>query len=550
MLGWFLPMNMVRRLALLLSATAIIAAVLSSCNDCVNCPSGPECSSGVVEGQVLGGGLPVAATVRAHPLFANDNLAGFFETSTDSTGWYHLELPDGEYLLRLRGDAQRCYYSHREPVARSSEADTLRLAAGSVPLRADFRLGALRVRVELPSLREGAFVALKVARRDTSQSSGWQTSAGRDNARIEEGVIQFSLSGLMSGVYAMRLHFGSDHPGLWLPNDLNIDDADTVGVETDRITDYDAVVGTENAHISGVIRGSWQAMGLSSPHVVLYEDSRTQLAAIETDAYGVFAANLLIAADVRIRVFMGNFGRWIGGESFEQAEVFKLRLGQEVTDILLEEGGLLIDSSSESRVDLWDLGGEIVHAENLSPVESHASMYFHGDSRFHPIPNLPPGDYLFRLYPSYPLASPYLDQWHDRAASEEEALVISIAEAGEVVPLTLRPLRGATIRGRITWTPQPRSYPVIFATTATSPEPLGKRGPDSWPESPGEACDFSLHGLADGDYKVGAWLYTHSGWEPPPDSVAWHPGTADWDSAAVIEIRNCQDVEGIAIELP
>ena len=58
-------------------------------------------------------------------------------------------------------------------------------------------------------------------------------------------------------------------------------------------------------------------------------------------------------------------------------------------------------------------------------------------------------------------------------------------------------------------------------------------------------------GLPDGDFKVGAWPVGEGrDWlDPPPADTVWYPGTEDWDSASVVEIRDASVVTDLVIDV-
>ena len=532
-----------------LAACIFIVGLVTACNECNECPSGPNCATGAIHGHVLGGGKPLEATIRTGVPRDTPGLHGSFATSTDSLGRYRLELPDGNYILQLSLASGRYYYSSHGIVSSEYEADTLRIAAGSDPIRADFTLGALEVRVELALDLPDRVADLWLARRD-SAAGGWDRFVALESSWIEGGIARFGFPGLLPGVYAMELYLGRTRAEFWLPNQRSVDSAETVEVEIGRTTRYEVVVATQPARISGEIVGSWQEMGLDQPWIFLSDEDSSFVADAQADWQGGFSIGLFFPARVRLLVRMGDFTRWIGGERYTDAEVFDLRLGEEISGIRLEESGLLIEIPLDDLPEVWDLIAELVHADDLAPLASHPRIYFDERSRLIPVPNLLPGDYLLRLRPRRFLRHPWLEQWHDRAADAAQATVISLGAGGEVVPVALHPERGATIYGTIECPPgDGRTFAWICLTRATSSEHLGiqHRGRSSTPPAP---VDYALKGLADGDYKVGAWLCTHPEYECPPENVMWYPGTADRDSATVIEIRDHQDVDGIILEFP
>lgn len=122
---------------------------------------------------------------------------------------------------------------------------------------------------------------------------------------------------------------------------------------------------------------------------------------------------------------------------------------------------------------------------------------------------------------------------------------MSIGSAGEVVALDLFLELGGVIRGRVeTADGVPRFFHVLV-TPAVERVTWGNHYAFEW--SP----DYEVKGLPDGAFKIGAYP-VDQGWswpDPPPDGTVWYPGTTDWESAGVVEIREAAVVTGVDIEM-
>ncbi len=535
-----------------LGASLAIVLLLVSCTDSGDmCPCRPECDTGIIEGYLLGGDGPLQGTVKARAAADTAGQSGSITTDADSTGWYHLDLPAGAYVLCVwpKGEGcNSCCYAHTGLATLSGDADTLHVIADEEPLRVDFLFGGLRARVAVPAGLEGQELRLSIAQEDSRLSGGWREVARRVRATVEQGVAEFACTALPPGYYAMRLDAWTSEE-IWLPSVRTPNEADMVTVMAGEMTEYEAVLATSFACMSGEIVGSWQEMGLERPEVFLFAADSTIVAETETDWLGSFVFNLLMPTRARVLVAIGRYTRWIGGRGFEDAEEFDLQPGEEISGVRLVESGLLLETPIGSFMDTWWMRAEVLYAEDLTPVWETGGWPF-GLSHFVPIPNLTTGDYIIHLSPVAFLYSAWLSQWYDEAESPEQATVVSIQQDGEVVALTLHLERGGIIQGTVTWPWGAGSeYVWICATTADSEEHLGAVGLDNpWLSLPEAA--FTLRGLPNGDYKIGGWVCDRLDPNCAPVTATWYPGTPEWSSAMVIAIRDHEDVSGIEFEIP
>lgn len=537
-----------------LGASLAVALLLVSCTDSGDmCPCRPECDTGIIEGYLLGGDGPLQGTVKAKAAADTTGQSGSITTDADSTGWYHLDLPGGAYVLLVRPKVEGCdfcYYAYTGLATLSGNADTLHMIADEEPLRVDFLFGGLRARVAVPAGLEGQVLHLSIAQEDSILSGRWREVMCRMQATVEQGVAEFACTAFPPGDYAMRLDTWPRTPEeIWLPSVRTPNEADMVTVAAGEMTEYEAVLATSFACMSGEIVGSWQEMGLGRPWVFLFAADSTIVAETETDWLGSFAFNLIIPTHVRVLVAIGRYTRWIGGRGFEDAEEFDLQLGEEISGVRLVESGLLLETPIGSFMDTWCMRAEVLYAEDLTPVWEAGGRLF-GRNHLVPIPNLTTGDYIIHLSPAEFLHSAWLSQWYDGAESPEQATVVSIQQDGEVVPLTLHLERGGVIEGTVTW-PWGAGFEYVWicATTADSEEHLGAiRLGHPWLSLPEAA--FTLRGFPNGDYKIGGWVCDRSDPNCAPATATWYPGTPEWSSAMVIAIRDHEDVSGIEFEIP
>jgi hypothetical protein len=189
----------------------------------------------------------------------------------------------------------------------------------------------------------------------------------------------------------------------------------------------------------------------------------------------------------------------------------------------------------ESEIRLYDAGNGNFISRFQPPTQD-------GEHAFG-IPNLRPGSYLLRIDPAFSGFAEWLPQWFDGSLTQEAATPITIANEGDVVPVHVT----LTVGGKITGTIADAAYPdadhLVYYTRADDPASIGF--------SFGLAGrSFTVPGLQDGDYKVGAWRQPSRIYpEQPPSGTVWYPGTSDWTAAQVISIRDHGVVSGIDIEM-
>jgi hypothetical protein len=126
--------------------------------------------------------------------------------------------------------------------------------------------------------------------------------------------------------------------------------------------------------------------------------------------------------------------------------------------------------------------------------------------------------------------------------------VITIDAPGDVVPVQLTLEQGGLVSGSIAQTAGTDRSFVLYATPADRYEATDR----VWAYTPQLPVPFGIPGLADGDYKIGAYDGS-PGWDDvntPPAGTIWYPGTTSWDAAGVVEIRNAGSVTGLVIPAP
>jgi hypothetical protein len=506
-------------------------------------PCEPVVPSARIQGIVRTGGFFTRAQIRADQ---EDDPYNSYAATVDSSGAYTLDLPPGRYALRVRLNGDQYALSPEGAIVFRGSEEWLEVEAGDEPRRLDVRLGTLRVILNTPYELDHDVLGLRAEL--VRDEAGNPVNHGRGyEARAANGVATFDFVGLAPGTYQMLLFAGETAPereSFWLPGTRDQEAADTVTVLGDRLTIHGEALPEQSTWVSGQIEGSWQEFGLPGPNVQLHnlggvEVSDQQL----VDDTGAFRFRLFAPEPVRIEVQNGEVTRWIGGWTFDEATVFEPALGHPVEDIVEREGGLFLDLPFEGErfyvavIDLMD-------PATLQVMGSWAFDQF--PSGIYPFANLLPGRYLLRIAPRAAFEASWLGQWFDGADSAEGARVVEIPEEG-VLPLTIRLVEGGSIEGRVSFVYEETG---AFRMSLTTAERLQNLGDPPMDYEISSVYRYRARGLAEGRYKVGVQMRD---WEEPwpvfPDGVLWYPGTASWDSAAVLVVEPQGRITGVDFSL-
>ena len=507
-----------RRAAAVLVGLAYLLAL--SCDECTSPPDCPPEALGIVQGFVLGGGVPVITNVYLVPV-EPEQAENEFGTRADSTGGYSFTVPAGRYLLRLPWN---CYYAHDGLVEGSESADTLVIAGPAQ--RIDLAGGAVRLQIAVPSVLEAWDIRASIGVRSGSRLTGTYSDYTSDSGAVREFHFPF----VRAGTYVMQVDLG-DGPALWLPPTLNPEYAGTIQVGTAATTTFTTAL-PEPAWISGEITGSWQQFPHMSPIIVVLNPDSTLLH--EVDLYSTPAYRLILPAptSVKLGVSMSDRVQWIGGDDFSSATLFAPEPGEEITGASLEESGIACI------------------LEGPGPIAWHGAEFqlFYPDGR--PLPgsfgdyanpaffsNLRPGTYFLYITRNG-WGQPWHPQWYDGADSLAAATPITIAAPGEVVEITAHLREGGRISGRVTRSGEPAGgvWISVRLTDGTLSESHVAR------TNAGDGA-FELVGLSDGGYRVGAR-------NPSNTATYWYPGTYDPASAETILIENHNAVADIEWRIP
>ena len=248
----------------------------------------------------------------------------------------------------------------------------------------------------------------------------------------------------------------------------------------------------------------------------------------------------LASGTFRLRVFIGDVSRWIGGDNYDAATLFVLEPGQDMTGISHVESGLEC---------VFDPAGPLPDTQYDVILRTATSVFYNNSCegtvlRF---ANLVPGDIYLKI-DGWGMRDVWLSQHWDRRASPEEADPITIPPGGGVANVTVTLVQGARVFGRLLDVQgRPLSPGEMFLMVYATDDSVDVVNLyTDWDFSVAlynvGNGDYVLTQLRDGQYKMRA----HVGDNP----WIWWPGRAAWDSAGVFTIENATDLSGIDWRLP
>jgi len=516
----------------------------------------PEIPAGRIEGIARTGAAVSNLKITATRIPTGNQSTFVGESAPDATGWYSIDVPVGAYVIGLGIGESPCYLYSRAGLRYAGETgDTLRIDESHASIHADFDLATVRVHVTALSQLDGEYGKVTLLRRgDTSKPIYYRSAANRGSAKIANGGLEIVVPCVMPGAYKMEMNIGYrdymcwcpyDGEHFWLPATRDSSQTPWVDVPLDQVTDVTGGIDPSPARIEGEVRGAWQVLRSAyPPEISLFTvDSTIVMGERKVDDDGTFGLDIFLPCPVKVMVSQDGFDQWIGGRTFGEAQTFALAHGQTVSGVSFVQSGLEIDvgpdsanfSLMESEIRLYDAGSESEISRFQAPEG--------GGERAFGIANLRPGSYLLRVEPAYPGYSNWLPQWFDGSSTREGATPITIANEGDVVPVHVTLTIGGKIVGTITDAGHPDAEHLVYFTRADDPTAIGHTFDRN-------DRSFTVPGLQDGDYKVGAWRQPYARYpdQPPPGTV-WSPGTSDWDAAQVISIRDRGVVSGVDIEM-
>ncbi len=544
------------RLALCLLGAALLWAP-AGCNDADE-TCRPAVPAGRIQGYVRTGGLAIYAVVSATGIVDGVASRYPFKVVPDEHGFYFMDVPAGRYVLALQVGYDGCRYDHAGATLGYGNVppDTLDVDAAHFPQVVHFVLGGLTFGLGLSHALDGGQGEIVLHRRDAPELTSYERGyVRRGSAEIQAGRLDVELAGILPGEYQVEIGLDSWGQGerFWMPDTRDRAASPWYRVDADSVLSLSGQVATESARLEGSVTGAWQAMGLTGvPQLSLVTvDSVTVVERRQVFVDGRFVIDLHVPAPVKVCVSQNDVEQWIGGPGFAEATVYTPVPGETISGIDVVQSGLrLVVQSPETaaynlRLSFYDPVGPRFLA---SAYASQASGAEFG------IPNLWPGQYILRVSQetgSGPVSvlggsASWRPQWYDRAATAAEARLVTIASAGQIVSLDLILERGGVIGGVAVQGGESPTHYYVLLTPADEGVVLAYDS--AWSFEPG----FTIRGLPDGDFKVGACL-SGAGWDlaaPPPPDTVWYPGTTDWAGAGVISIRDAGVITDLVIPVP
>ncbi len=495
-------------------AGALLALLfLGSCNS--ETPTMcPTTGVGVLEGYLRVTGQGLTARIEARDLEGPNPRNIVAATTTDSTGWYRLELPTGLYQLVVSPNSSSS--------STSELYDTIRVLPRV--FRFDLKRGRAEIRISMPDDQEGGRFSLRLRNPDLGSMN--------ESARVEEGVLVFEFPALVPAVYTMDFDGGDLVDNYYLPGFDDSSDADNLEVDLDNAAVYEADFRDSYASISGSITGSWEISGpgLMPDMEVVSPDS--QLVGRGQHNYdGTFTCGFLLPRTVLLRSEYRRVIQWIGGETFETARVFDLQPGDRITGVTVVESGIKV---------YLDGPGNLTLHRPVVTIRAASGEEFHPDSNFdNPfvISNLRSGRYYLYVE-GYCENAIWASQWYGGAESFDGAVAIDLAE-GELRQITMELVRGGRIEGNLLRSDGTRPRYVNYGLFDPAGEP---ECPGSYQWRSFDQGIFSFQGLGDGDY----FLAVQTG----GDEIWWYPGTRLFSEATPLAIENHTDLTEINWVLP
>ncbi len=496
----------------LLAATILSVLVLGGIA-CTDDPVCPDFQLGAIEGVVTSAGEPVAgAHVLAFPRESSDNTAEATAV-TDSSGRYHLDLPNGLYWVEIQ--------THRGELYLSAEIDTVRVASDLT--RLDFPWGRAEISVGMPAAFEGRSCHLVM--------DGFPP-VGQD-AVVIDGMATFSFPLLRPQTYTMRLWSGL--VDIAFPAAMSLDDPrDSLVVGPDEPTVYAIDFAATYATLEGRITGGWQQIGGSPPLIRVFSLDSLRLDTFSPDQDGNFTIELLAARDIVLQTddYYG-ITRWVGGASCAAATHFTLKPGDHLTGVEIPE--------SRIRLTLRGPSGMVDHDDSVLLINDRGQrfplpVHLGQDPRI--IGNLDAGRWFLQVN-GYQTGQTWAAQWYHDADSLQSATPIELA-SGEGVDLTMDLHRGGSISGQVLMYGGTPSFTVSCTLCDSDGIPLGGPEQPHWFDAP--EGRFTIPGLPDGSFFVAAY-------NPWTRETVWYPGTTDFASAQPVIVDGHGQVTGITFDL-
>ena len=507
----------------------------------------PAVRSGVLQGRLRSGGLPLEATVVARYLDDDFQTGAEFRSAPDASGFYSLDLPQGRYILQLKLQGGRYYYSQLGLNYGQFPPDTVVVDDANSLLNIDFDLGGVTLDLELPGYLHGQDGGVFLFRWEEGEWVDDGSLVDSGYGEIVDGRLEVAIAGVLPGVYRVQAGFGCGSPYcsddsygevFWMPGTHDFEESQLYFVGPDSALALTGSLLGEPARLEGRVSGAWLSLGFDVPPQLSFvsEDSLLTLRRMQVADDGFFSAGFLLPGPLKLMVSQGGIDHWIGGPGFTEATVFSPQPGETISGIEFVPCGihLVVDDSG-----LPLRGGSIAVYDGTGSTLVTEVLGYARTDRHIAIPNLWPGEYLIHITPDYWWrgSTEWKPQWFDRADEVAQAQPVVLASAGEVARRDVVMELGGKILGSVTRVEDPVIGYRLFVYPADADT--------TWMDVHVWQEGFAVMGLPDGDYVIAAAPFLGE-----PDDPVWYPSTLDRAEAQVIEIRDASVFEGADILLP
>jgi len=505
-------MNKIPRFASVVLLTLAAGLILSSCGN--ETPTiCPIEGYGALEGYVRSSGQGISINIVAIAEEGDHFGVTQFQARSDSTGWYHLDLPSGLYRVEVRpGDLMST--SFKSP-------DTIRVTPRVI--RFDLERCRAEIVISMPAGFEG--LSFFMAMEDDD-------GRVRINERQEDGRLHFVFPAILPGSYTMELDQWRLKEPIFLRRPTAPGYASHLWVDTDRVARFELDYLETHSSISGTASGGCLEEG-NRPSLSGFSADSLEVGEMQCDADGSFEWITLIPREVRLLSKIGDTHWWIGGDSFETASVFDLNSGDRITGVDFAVSGF--------QVRLDGPGNLTVHQPGVLVLDDGGNVVVEAQYYGNPftVCNLRPGRYYLEVF-GFCSEQFWAPQWYGGGNTRADAVAIDLA-AGEFRRLEMVLLTGGIIAGELLTSAGELADREALALFTSSGEPLCSDY-RNWRHSPDGR--FSFPGLADGRYFLAAMVRT------VPDELWWYPGTAEFTEATALTIEGAGSVTNLSWELP
>ncbi len=510
----------------------LVTILLSGCGG-ENKPTAPALSSGAwLAGWITSGLSSLRAVVEV--LRVGQGPAPPVAT-VSCYGHFAVPLPPGRYVVEAAVQASPIYLSPIGPTLNPSLAETLTVPETPVDtIRADFVFGAIAINLKVPQELNGQFLDIEADWIRPDGTLDRQDEMLSGSGEVASDRYSCTLTGMPAGRYLLRF----EQPiSLFCPGVNDPAKADTIQVGTRGLAaDYNATLQLPVAWIQGQVLGSAQIWG-GEVQVAAFGPDSVEIGSGQSDLEGNFTVEVLGASQARLLLSTGNGSCWLGGQGFADATRFTLTSGDTTHVPPWSGGALRVHLDCEGVLEPVQM---TLHFVDFAGVSINNLHFIGGDAMM--VGPLNPGFYRVQVQPLETGTDFFLSQWYDGVDQIEDATPIQVTGPGTIDDVTIHLVRGGEIRGDLIGSQGQRIYGSLILTPAHQQVAWGIV---DWISDDA----FRVRGIPDGDYKLGG-ISGFIGAYTQGLPVRWYNGTADWDSATVITIRDHAIVSGIEVRVP